>query len=83
MTKADNLQSWTLGHLNSCRGIIVTGFSLKSFEIVLPDGPAHQQEKHSVWDCGTVYSEPRDQRAQNPIVGMHSSSGLQRVAILD
>lgn len=58
------------GPVTSCRGLIATGFDLKQFEVNLLGGPSHQTEKHSVWDCRTVYREEDEHASQNPIAGM-------------
>ncbi|KAK4103406.1 hypothetical protein N658DRAFT_493890 [Parathielavia hyrcaniae] len=61
---------WTQGSVRSCRGLIAAGFDLKQFNVVLSEFPSHRQEKHSPWDCGTVYREGADQGSQNPIVDL-------------
>lgn len=61
----------TQGTVTSCRGMIATGFRAKPFEVVLSGETAYRQEKHSIWDCGTVYDEPDGQISENPIVGRH------------
>ncbi|KAH6856303.1 gpi-anchor transamidase-like protein [Chaetomium sp. MPI-CAGE-AT-0009] len=61
---------WTEGPVSSCRGLIATGFDLKQFEVKLLGGPSHQTEKHSVWDCGTVYRENAEHASQNPIADL-------------
>ncbi|KAL2015653.1 hypothetical protein VTK56DRAFT_5052 [Thermocarpiscus australiensis] len=61
---------WTQGPVKTCRGIIVTGFHPKPFEVALSGGSGSQQEKHSVWDCGTVYGDAADQPSENPIVDL-------------
>ncbi|GAB1319216.1 Gpi-anchor transamidase-like protein [Madurella fahalii] len=60
---------WTHGPVKSCRGLIVTGFHVKTFELVLSGDANHNHEKHTVWDCGTAYDDG-DHVSQNPIVDL-------------
>ncbi|KAL2133377.1 hypothetical protein VTI74DRAFT_2465 [Chaetomium olivicolor] len=61
---------WHHGDVSSCRGLIATGFDVNAFDIMLVGGPKYQQEKHSVWECGTAYREDNGQTSQNPIVDL-------------
>lgn len=68
--QADNAKTWAQGPVSSCRGIIAAGLYTTPFEVALAGGPVSQQEKHSAWDCGTVYNSSVDRPSHNPIVGM-------------
>ncbi|KAK4238559.1 hypothetical protein C8A03DRAFT_43735 [Achaetomium macrosporum] len=66
----DSVEIWAHGEVSSCRGLVATGFELKQFDVALSGGPTSQLEKHSAWDCGTVYRKDTGQLSQNPIIDL-------------
>lgn len=64
-----NTQIWTVDNVSSCRGLIATGFNLKQFHVTLTGESQHHIDKHSAWDCRTVYREDAEHGSQNPIAG--------------
>ncbi|KAK4134023.1 hypothetical protein BT67DRAFT_496799 [Trichocladium antarcticum] len=62
--------TWAQGPVSSCRGIIAAGLYTTPFEVALAGGPVSPQEKHSAWDCGTVYNSSVDRPSHNPIVDL-------------
>ncbi|KAK0721979.1 peptidase C13 family-domain-containing protein [Lasiosphaeria miniovina] len=62
---------WPLGTSALCRGLIVTGFHVKPFEVSLTGTPHSQQAPHSPKECGTTYlDETADKPSHNPIIDL-------------
>ena len=64
---------WTKGQSKVVRGIVVTGFHAKPFEVSItgPQPSPFQPVPHSTNDCGTTYLDPAvDRMSCNPIVDL-------------
>ncbi|KAL2164792.1 hypothetical protein VTH06DRAFT_88 [Thermothelomyces fergusii] len=61
---------WTVDGVSSCRGLIATGFDLKQFHVALTGDSQHRMDKHSAWDCRTVYREDAGHGSENPIADL-------------
>lgn len=64
---------WTKDQSKVVRGLIVTGFHVKPFQVSIsgPQPSAFQAEPHSTDNCGTTYLDPAlDRPSANPIVDL-------------
>ncbi|KAK3398329.1 hypothetical protein B0T20DRAFT_205686 [Sordaria brevicollis] len=62
---------WTAGRVSYFRGLIVTGFSYKPFEVAIVGGAEYHCEPHSSDDCETTYrDETEDPPSTNPIIDL-------------
>lgn len=64
---------WTKGESKVVRGLIVTGFHVKPFEVSIsgPQTSSFQAGSHSTSDCGTTYLDPAvDRPSSNPIADL-------------
>jgi hypothetical protein len=60
---------WTKSESKIVRGLIVTGFSIESFQVTIAgSSDVYKIEQHTPYDCGTAYPDPEDKhRSDNPI----------------
>jgi hypothetical protein len=64
---------WTKGQSKVVRGLIVSGFHVKPFEVSIsgPQPSSFRPEPHPTNDCGTKYLDPAvDRPSTNPIVDL-------------